>query len=482
MPRPTRPSPISVLLAAALALGAGLVVLALGVGADDPPVARPASTDAAAPVARVAASSRPAVVALAPDPDAASADRVVVTGIVLDLDGAPRPTARVELVAQDGAISGTTVSDDDGRFAIPVELAAGGRLVGHVVARQAELVGSSPLFATAEQAPDDLELELVRGLELTGRVNTAGLPVEDVELVAERLGAIVRGSAPAVRARSSRDGSFRLPIYGAGVYQVVARRGAQRVEVARTLQVLDGAVAPLEVELPAAEEAVVVARRIDGAPLAGVAVKEGYSSETVALTDRDGVARFLAPRASASYVILVHDDYAPVGHNVEPGQRGEVVLRSVDEQAAADAALLATLDQGAGRDGADDEGGEGEGEVDDEAAAIEVDDEAAAVEADDEAAAVEAGDVSDASFTLALNYLWGDDGLVVLGPYVDDEGAVVPSGLLPGDVILSIDGVASGEGIVGALGAVRVRARRPATGREVEVTLPRDVPHYDEGC
>jgi hypothetical protein len=250
------------------------------------------------------------------------APAIVVTGIVLDPDGVPLAGVAVEARATGDVVGAPrpATSDGDGRFAIPVEVGYGGAVSGHVVARSGELVGTAPLYGSYPGEVNDLEIHLGRGLELVGVVTSGGLPLGGARVVAARVGSLRGEEAPEATARSAADGSFRVALYGAGVYSVHATMGAAQVVADRYVQLIDGGRVPeVAIELPPLVETQVVARRRDGSPLAGVKVRQAYDTEVLAFTDGDGVARYLASEGSQQRVTLERAGLAPVELDVPPG-------------------------------------------------------------------------------------------------------------------------------------------------------------------
>jgi protocatechuate 3,4-dioxygenase beta subunit len=139
-----------------------------------------------------------------------------VAGRVVDVYGGPVAGAFVAAAEEQGGVGSATVSDEDGRFALP--LAAG---VWNVRASAQGYDSSSALLG----APSDgAELVLSPASSVEGRVLRAsdGVPVPDLEVRATKHARMALGPGDG-SAMTDAQGSFVLDTLGTGDYELVVR-------------------------------------------------------------------------------------------------------------------------------------------------------------------------------------------------------------------------------------------------------------------
>lgn len=319
--RTSRALCLALVIGAALVAGRQLAGQALGdrlarADADRARVAAVAKPAELSPLARAGLAR----LLRSPSAPRAAEPTVQVTGVVLDPDGAPIPGATVELDARGNLLAPVhpVTSDADGRFAIPAALPYGGHLDGSIRARHGALVGSAAVSIAIPGDVGDLEIALAPALAIRGEVTVGGRPAIGARVRAIKLASRPDEDAPESRAVAGEGGRFELAGFGPGAYRVEAAVGALR-EHGPIVQLIDGAPdAEVSLALPDVGESQVTARRRDGGALAGVRVRD-EGDQLLAVTDGDGVARFLAPRDRASFVQLDLAGHTTQWLDVPPG-------------------------------------------------------------------------------------------------------------------------------------------------------------------
>jgi hypothetical protein len=228
-----------------------------------------------------------------------------VAGSVVEQDSG-KPVARAFVTfAAKSRPGGSTVSDSEGRFALETE-PGDGKL--HV--RAEGFAPEERALSVPEAGVDELRVELVRGLEIAGRVvDQAGRPIGDLSVLAQ--GEAADGASGF--ARVLPDGSFRLRGLVEGVYTVSA--GSDRAGYGYQSGVLPGAT---DVRLTLQPASALRVRVVDanGQPVAKALTrieKVGgapamFSGRGTGITDQAGAVDLVAPEGVVTLIARAEGD------------------------------------------------------------------------------------------------------------------------------------------------------------------------------
>ena len=244
---------------------------------------------------------------------------LLVRGMVRDPRGAPAAGVTVvpDLHGDLGVSPGPVVSDESGRFSLPVALPYGGQASGFLTASAGgDLRAAAEVELAGGEPGAEVVLALAASPSLRGIVRVDGVPAAGIQLSARRR----HGEGPRVEAVSSAGGAFALPLYQAGVYDLDVD-GQGRHLTLPWVQVLGAR--ELDVDLTGLASLRLHVTDLAGAPIDAVRIESvGDPARTLALTDPSGDATVeLEP---GSHVCLVREGYR--SWLVGTGERGPVTL------------------------------------------------------------------------------------------------------------------------------------------------------------
>jgi hypothetical protein len=306
--------------------------------------------------------------------------------------------------------------------------------------------------------PDQTVVVLDAAALVAGEVVAGATGVVTVEL--RREDGLVEASATL-----PQPGRFALTV-APGAYELVASvAGAGQsapiaVEVERGER---GELGPIEVVGPVGS-LVGVVRDAEGEPVADASIALIWPGDVRQQATADARGRFAMPRVPAGPArISTWAGGQEIDEAIEIDADGPTEVELVPAFAAEPEPAVAEVEPD------DVEGDEADDEIDEEPEGDAHDD---------------GEDAYAPTYQPAFDAVWTADGMVVTGPGygVDDPGAAL-HGLLPGDVILTIDGARWDEGsLYGGEGRVRLEVLRPATGKRLRVEVPRDREVEEGGC
>ncbi len=261
------------------------------------------------------------------------------TGIVLDEDGVPAAGVLVDGAGLVGDLENpapSVITDQDGRFSLPIDLAYGGSVSGMLMASARDLRGAVSLYLTRPGAAgEDLEIKLKKARSIRGTARLAGNAMGGVRISVSLVGSIDERVSPLATAVSAMDGRFEVSVIGPGVYRIDALRSGVFAGV-DYVQVLDSGPAPdVLIDLPEGREVVVHAVDDQGLPVAGAKVRTyamGGPEDAghIGTTDADGRSLVMVDAGSNATLSIERQGYAPASVQTKD-RNAEVVLRRVPQ-------------------------------------------------------------------------------------------------------------------------------------------------------